>query len=94
MPDRLCWTHFLTLGGIAGFISLGSILKEKHMISFRAAVGRVMCSMGLGGSAAFLGFISPEVSMTVQMGLACGLATLGTDVVTAIVRKRTGVEHE
>ena len=94
MPDRLCWTHFLTLGGLAGFITIGTILREKYWVGLKVAIGRVICSMGLGGSAAFLGYFSPDAPLYVQMGLACGLATLGTDVVTLLVRKRLGDNNE
>lgn len=90
VPNKEHITKFLILGSIAAFLSLGAVLKETPPVKLRVAIGRMICSSGLGGCAAFLGFFVPDVPFYVQMGLACGLATLGTDVVVALINKRYG----
>lgn len=87
IPDNTEITHFFTLGSIAAFLSLGAVLRETPPVSLRVAIGRMICSSGLGGCAAFLGFFVPGVPFYVQMGLACGLATVGTEVLVALLYK-------
>jgi len=90
MPEDT-WAKFTTLGLLAGLIGLGKDLRGTHPMTIRTTLGRIITSAGLGGTASFLPYFNPEVPLYVQMGLACGLATLGTDVITELLRKKLGV---
>ena len=91
MPDDT-WAKFATLGALAAVIGLGKELRETKSMTVKGTLGRMICSAGLGGSASFLVYFTPNAPLFVQMGLACALATLGTDVFTSILVTRLGVK--
>jgi hypothetical protein len=76
------------LSGISGSIGVGQLLLSNQKLSWRLLLGKAICSAGLGGSAALLGMFHTGATFELQIGLACALATMGSDVLTNLIIKR------
>ena len=93
MPERTLSENipqWLMVIGVAGAIGIGKSLLGSSVLTWKIIVGRAICSAGLGLSALAIGFWNPGISFEVQLGVACGLATVGTDVMTNIINDRFG----
>jgi hypothetical protein len=88
MNDKDIGLHMLVLSGISGLIGVGQALLSPQQLHWRILLGKSICSAGLGGSAALLGVFHTGATFELQIGLACALATMGSDVLTKIVVSR------
>lgn len=89
MPHRTWLEHYALLWTMGATIGIGQALLSKNKLSWRMVVGRMLCSGGLGVAAAFLGFFKQDATFELQVGLACALATVGSDVFTRLVERYT-----
>ncbi len=90
--DKEWWVQFGVLGGFGSAIGIGQTLLSSAELSWRLLLGKSLCSAGLGGSAALLGFFHAGATFELQVGAACALVTLGTDVLTKLLLKKLGAD--
>ena len=93
MPERTITEsipQWLMVIGVAGAIGIGKCLLGTSVLTWELILGRAICSAGLGLSALAIGLWHPEVSFEVQLGAACALATVGTDVITNVINDKYG----
>lgn len=64
---------------VAGLVAgLGTLLASEEKLTPRIIIGRMLSSVALGVAAAAIVVIIPGVSFAAQVGIACGVASLGT----------------
>ena len=66
---------FALVGIVIGF---GQLLSSNERLTFRLLLGRALSTGGLAMAAGVVLVWVPELSMAGQMGVAAGLASLGT----------------
>ena len=68
---------------------LGKLLASDAEITWRLAIGRAITS-GVLGVAAGMGYLFwPGMDPIVAIGLACGVASLGTDGILAMLNRKS-----
>lgn len=74
--------------GLAGLIvGLGQLLASEEVLTRRIIVGRALSSIGLGATAAIPLAWMPDLPFAAQLGLACGMASLGTSGLERAVQR-------
>lgn len=70
---------FVLYLAIAGLVAgLGTLLASEEVLTIRIIIGRALTSIALGVAAASILVWIPGVPLIAQIGIACGLASLGT----------------
>jgi len=90
MIDKDALTTLATLGAVGGLVGFGQLLASKEELTPRIVIGRFLSSCGLGASAAAVVILIPEIPLVAQLGLAAGLASLGTSALEIIFQKYFG----
>lgn len=75
--DTLCCPH-IVLWAIGMLIGLGQLLMGPDELSRRRMVGRAIVSGGIASSAGAVLLWIPDMPSTALLGIAAGLASLGT----------------
>ena len=74
--DQLASSFIFSTIGIA--IGLGQLMTSNERITFRLLLGRSLSTGGLAMAAGIVLVWVPDLSMVGQIGVAAGLASLGT----------------
>ena len=74
--DQLASSILFALVGVT--IGLGQLLAGNERLTYRLLVGRALSTGGLAMAAGVVLVWVPELSMVGQIGVAAGLASLGT----------------
>lgn len=74
--DQLASSIIFSIVGIS--IGLGQLMASNERITFRLLLGRALSTGGLAMAAGIALIWAPELSMVGQIGVAAGLASLGT----------------
>ena len=74
--DHLASSFLFSMVGVA--IGLGQLLAGNERLTLRLLVGRALSTGGLAMAAGVVLVWVPELSMVGQIGVAAGLASLGT----------------
>ena len=77
--------YYLLAVGAA--IGLGKLLASDETVTIRKALGHGIVSGGLGGAASVILIPLPDVPVSVLLGSACALASLGASTIAALVQK-------
>lgn len=81
----------VTVGLLGAFIGIGKLLSAGDPIKPRQALGHAIVSSGIAMSAgAVLAWI-PGASTTLIIGVACGLASLGTSGLSLFLQRLLNV---
>lgn len=83
-------TGLATLGAAGLIAGLGALLASKEVLTPRIVIGRALSSISLGMVSTGILFFFPDASLYQQVGLACGLASLGTSVLEKMIQSRFG----
>ena len=75
-----------TLGVVGLIAGIGALLASKETLTLRIVIGRAMTSVALAVAATSIG-VWQNVSLETQIGLAAGIASLGTSGLEAILKK-------
>ena len=94
MIDKDALTTLGMLGAVGGLVGFGQLLASKEELTWRIVMGRFLSSCGLGVSAAAVVIFVPELPLVAQLGLAAGLASLGTSALEVVFRKYFGEGRE
>ncbi len=83
MPEKFIhwWEHVVTAIGFALvgiMIGLGQLLLSKEVLTCRIIVGRALSTGGIAMAAGAALAWYPDLPLVAQIGLAAGLASLGT----------------
>lgn len=77
--------------GLAGLlVGIGQLLASTEPLTKRIVIGRALSSIGLGASAAIPLAWLPDMPFAAQLGLACGIASLGTSGLERMVQRIFG----
>lgn len=90
MIDKDAVTTLATLGAVGGLVGFGQLLASKEVLTPRIVLGRFLSSCGLGASAAAVVIFIPSLPLVAQLGLAAGLASLGTSALEIVFKKYFG----
>ena len=85
--------HYKELGGLVllgAVIGLGQLLASGERITVRLAIGRALCSGGLGGAASSALVVWPDLPPAALLGIACAIASLGTSLIESIFARMAG----
>jgi hypothetical protein len=74
--DQLASSIIFSIVGVS--IGLGQLMASNERITFRLLLGRALSTGGLAMAAGIALIWAPELSMVGQIGVAAGLASLGT----------------
>lgn len=102
MPDRVPSLLSVLLGygeqiaqsGIFAFVGmvvgLGQLFASQEMLTTRIIVGRALSSGGLGTVAGVVVVWIPDLSFAGQIGVAAGIASLGTSALERVFQRVIG----
>lgn len=90
MIDRDTITSIATLAGVGGVAGFGKLLASGEKLTARIVIGRCLSSCGLGASAAAAVTVFPGLPFVAQLGIAAGLASLGTSALEVLFNKYFG----
>jgi hypothetical protein len=83
--DQLAGSLIFSIVGIA--IGLGQLMVSNERITFRLLLGRALSTGGLAMAAGIALIWEPNLSMVGQIGVAAGLASLGTSGLERIFQR-------
>lgn len=78
-PEEQQITKTIAILGLAGFIAgIGTLLASKEKLTLRIVLGRAISSVALGMTSSVTLLWFPNISLETKIGIACGIASLGT----------------
>ena len=78
------------LAGAGLVTGVGNLLASAEKLTFRIVLGRALSSAALGATSAMvLGWL-PNIPLEALLGLACGIASLGTSGLERLLQKFIG----
>lgn len=86
--EQIAQAAIFALVGMA--VGLGQLLASQEMLSTRIIVGRALSTGGLGTVAGVVVVCIPELSFAGQIGVAAGLASLGTSALERVFQRVIG----
>jgi len=79
------------MAGVGALVGLGQLLASEERLTLRIVIGRALSSAGLGAAAASILAWVPDTPLAAQLGLAAGLASLGTSGLERLAQRVFGV---
>ena len=86
--EQIAQAAIFALVGMA--VGLGQLFASQEMLTTRIIVGRALSTGGLGTVAGVVVVWIPELSFAGQIGVAAGLASLGTSALERVFQRVIG----
>ena len=86
--EQLAQAIIFALVGMS--VGLGQLFASQEMLSTRIIVGRALSTGGLGTVAGVVVVWIPELSFAGQIGVAAGIASLGTSALERVFQRVRG----
>lgn len=95
MPERIAgqlseWREIFWFAFVGAAISIGQLLASKETLTWRIVCGRAISSAGLGVASGAVLVWFPEMTFGGQLGIAAGLASLGTSGLEKVFQRFSG----
>lgn len=87
--EEKLYKTFGTLAFVGLIAGLGALLASKETLTLRIIIGRALSSIGLGIAAASIG-VWQNVSHETMIGIAAGMASIGTSGLEYLINKYMG----
>jgi hypothetical protein len=82
------YEHILILASIGSVIGLAQALSHAPRLSWAMLISKAVTSGAIGAMAVLVGFFKPDVNFELQVGVACALGTIGSDVIIKLIVNR------
>jgi len=86
--EQIALSVILALVGMV--VGLGQLFASQEMLTTRIIVGRALSSGGLGTVAGVVVVWIPDLSFAGQIGVAAGIASLGTSALERVFQRVIG----
>ena len=86
--EQIAQAAIFAIVGMA--VGLGQLFASQEMLTTRIIVGRALSTGGLGTVAGVVVVWIPELSFAGQIGVAAGLASLGTSALERVFQRVIG----